>query len=230
MLAADYFLAGAVSLVAGLDRTAAFQFMLSRPIVAAPLTGWVLGAPATGMQVGILIELLWLGRLPIGAAIPPDDTQVAVGATALAIGLGSFLGLAGVPFTLLAVFTALPIGKIGQVFERLVRQRNVRLTQRAELALAEGRLRGIEAEHLWGLSHFALASLATYSVIVGAGSIILYFLAPLLIEPVSEVAGWFRLLFVLIGTAVILATMNVSRAMSLFGASFATAFLMLWLL
>ncbi len=230
MVAVDYLIAAAVSVVVGLDRTAAFQFMLSRPIVAAPLTGLMLGAPATGLQIGVMVELLWLGRLPIGAAIPPDDTQVAVGATALAVGLGSVLGMTGPAFAVLAVLTALPVGKIGQVFERLVRQRNVRLTQRAEQALAEGRLAQIEGEHLRGLFFFALAALATYAVIVFVGTGILYFLAPLLIDPVSEAESWFRLIFVLIGTSVILGSMNVSRAISLFGASFATAFLMLWLL
>ncbi len=230
MLAVDYLIAGAVSVFAGLDRTAAFQFMVSRPIVTAPLVGWLLGEPLTGLQVGALVELLWLGRLPIGAAIPPDDTQVAVGATALAIAMGHYLGLAGFPFTVLAVLTALPIGKIGQVFERLARQRNGRLLQRSEAALAAGHLRVIERSHLQGIGHFALSSLATYSVIIAGGSLFLYLLAPLLIEPVREVASWMRLAFILIGTAVILGTINVSRAMTLFAASFATAFLMLWLM
>ena len=65
----------------GLDRVALVQMMISRPLVAGPLTGLVLGKPLLGLEVGMLLELLWLGRLPVGAAIPPDDTQVSVGAT-----------------------------------------------------------------------------------------------------------------------------------------------------
>ncbi len=226
----EYLLAAGVAVFVGLDRTAAFQFMLSRPIVAAPLTGCLLGEPATGVQIGLVIELLWLGRLPIGAAIPPDDTQVAVGATALAVGLGNWLGVAGLPFTLLAVLASLPIGKIGQVFERLARQRNGLLLHRAETALAEGRLQQIEINHLRGMGHFALASLATYTIIVSSGSVILYFLGPLLLEPAREAANWLRLVLVLFGAAVALGSVHVSRAMSLFIASFTTALLMLWLL
>ncbi|MEZ4485509.1 MAG: PTS sugar transporter subunit IIC [Syntrophotaleaceae bacterium] len=75
----------AVAIICGLDRTAAGQFMLCRPIVAAPLTGWLLGEASIGLQVGAMLELLWLGRLPVGAAIPPDDSQVAVGCTFLAV-------------------------------------------------------------------------------------------------------------------------------------------------
>jgi PTS system mannose-specific IIC component len=91
----EYLFAGGISLLAGIDRTAAMQFMVSRPIVAAPVTGLVLGEPLVGLQVGVLIELLWLGRLPVGAAIPPDDTQIAVGGTALAIIMGHWTGFVG---------------------------------------------------------------------------------------------------------------------------------------
>ena len=80
MLVGDYLLAGLVAMLTGLDRVALVQIMISRPLVAATLTGWVLGNPLIGMEIGMMLELLWLGRLPVGAAIPPDDTQVAVGA------------------------------------------------------------------------------------------------------------------------------------------------------
>lgn len=229
LLIPPFLLAALVSLLAGLDRTAAGQFMLSRPIVAAPLAGWLLGNPMAGLEAGLLVELLWLGRLPIGAAIPPDDTQVAVGATALAIGMGELLGLSGFAFTLLAVLVALPIGKVGQFFERFARHRNGVLLQKAEAAAACGRLERIDGQHLRGLIHFALSSLATYGVILLVGSAVLYFLGPLVIEAVDDAANWLRLIFILVGTGVILGTVHVSRTMTLFAASFATAFLMLWL-
>ena len=169
-----------VAVAAGLDRTAALQVMLSRPLVAAPLAGWMLGAPQNGLLVGSMVELLWLGRLPVGAAIPPDDTQVAVGATTLSVLMGKSLGLHGSGFVLLCVLIALPIGKIGQVFDRLVRHWNDRLVPAAEGALAEGRLERIEALHLQGVWRFALAALTTYGTILGGGSLVLWVLAPAL--------------------------------------------------
>lgn len=226
----DYILAGIVAVLAGLDRTAAFQFMVSRPIVAAPLAGWVLGEPAAGLQVGALVELLWLGRLPVGAAIPPDDTQVAVGATALAAGMGNVDGVAGFPLVILATLVALPLGKVGQIFERGARNWNARLLVRAEEALEGGFPEKVEGIHLQGLMHFALSSFGTYTVIVLAGSLFLYALGPLLARAAAEGASWLRLSFVLVGAAAILGTVNVSRSLTLFAASFATAFLMLWLL
>lgn len=226
----DYLLAGIVAVVAGLDRTAAFQLMISRPIVAAPFAGWVLGDPLAGLQVGALVELLWLGRLPVGAAIPPDDTQVAVGATALAAGIGEPAVHSALPAAILATLVALPLGKVGQFFERTARNMNGRLLLRAEEALGNGRPEEVEAIHLRGVAHFALSSLGTYAVIVAAGSVLLHPLLPLLAGAAAEGAGWLRLAFVLAGTAAILGTVNVSRSFTLFAASFATAFLMLWLL
>ena len=108
MVIADYLLAGLVAMLTGLDRVALVQVMISRPLVAAPLTGLVLGNPLLGLEVGMLLELLWLGRLPVGAAIPPDDTQVAVGATVLVFSMGQMLNLVGMPMVILAFLVARP--------------------------------------------------------------------------------------------------------------------------
>jgi PTS system mannose-specific IIC component len=230
MPAADYLISGAVAVGAGLDRTAALQIMISRPIVAAPLTGWLLGEPLVGLQVGALLELLWLGRLPVGAAIPPDDTQVAVASTLLTVTMGEALTLSGLPLLLLCTLVAMPLGKIGQLAERLARNWNGRLLIAAETALEAGDLAAAERSHLWGLAHFALASLASFAVIVLAGTLMLHALAPLLAGPVEAAAGGLRLTFLLVGIAIILGSLNVKHARTLFGASFATVLLLLWLL
>ena len=123
----------------------------------------------------MLLELLWLGRLPVGAAIPPDDTQVTVGATVLAFSMGEILGLTGMPMVILAVLIAIPLGKFGQIFDRLARQVNDRLAVSGLQALSHGDTNGLERMHLMGLVSFALASLATACVIVLVGSVILLY-------------------------------------------------------
>ena len=87
-----YLLRAGMAVILGLDRTAALQIMISRPLVAGPLVGLLLGDPASGLTIGMLLELLWLCRLPVGANIPHDDTQVTVGATTLAIALNGTVG------------------------------------------------------------------------------------------------------------------------------------------
>jgi PTS system mannose-specific IIC component len=230
MAAAGYLMAAAVAVFSGLDRTAFLQLMISRPIVAAPLTGWLLGDPMAGLQAGAMVELLWLGRLPVGAAIPPDDTQVAIGSTVLAITMGNRLDLAGPAFVILCTLVALPLGKVGQLFERWARDLNGRLLQKAQDALAEGRIRAAEQAHLWGIGHFALASLATFITIIVLGSLLLSQLAPMLMRPVTDAAPWLRVAFPVMGTAIILSSINVRRSLTLFTASFTSALLMLWLL
>jgi len=222
------FVAG-VAVVCGLDRTAALQLMISRPIVAGPLAGFVLGAPLVGLQVGLLTELLWLCRIPVGASIPPDDTQVAVGATFLAVSVlpPDSLQISVIIFCLLI---AMPLAKCGQLFDRMARRANDTLSRRAGRSVQSGNLGAVDRMHLVGLGHFALASLLTFIVVASAGSVLCAILMPSLIILLEQPAPWMQLVFPLVGAAMILASINVSRVMTLFSASFASALLMLWLL
>ena len=70
--------------IIGLDRTAAGQFMVSQPIVAAPFTGWLLGDVTAGAVVGVTLELLWVLDLPVGSFVPADATVCSISATAIA--------------------------------------------------------------------------------------------------------------------------------------------------
>ena len=125
-----------VSLICGLDRVAILQMMVSRPIVAAPLTAILLGEPLVGLQIGVMVELLWLARLPVGAAVPPDDTQVAIASSVLVIALGQSLDASGTELLLLCLFVAIPLGKVGQYFDRYAREYNVRLVKQVSSALS----------------------------------------------------------------------------------------------
>ncbi len=229
MVVTDYLLAGCVSMLTGLDRVALVQAMISRPLVAAPLTGWLLGNPLIGLEIGMLLEMLWLGRLPVGAAIPPDDTQVAVGATVLAVSMGHFLNISGMPMVLLAVLIAIPLGKFGQVFDKLARHINDRIALFGHNALMAGNDRVMERSHLCGLITFALASLATALVIVSVGSFVLLSFAPLLIGAVREAGLSLQYSLIMVGAAALLGTINVNRSISLFCAAFTGTLLVLWL-
>ena len=218
-----------VAILCGLDRTAALQLMLSRPIVAGPLAGLVLGEPLIGLQVGMLVELLWLGRLPVGASIPPDDTQIAIGGTFLSVAFSSpdFATPVTIVFCLLI---AIPLAKTGQFFDRMARRANDHMVKRVEQNVLTGDLTSIDRLHLVGIGHFAVASLLTFIVVAGIGSVVClvsmpYFM-PMLVVPIN----WLELAFILVGAAMILSSINVNRATTLFGASFVSAVLMHWLL
>ncbi|SEA25112.1 PTS system, mannose-specific IIC component [Desulfuromusa kysingii] len=218
-----------VSLVCGLDRVAILQIMISRPIVAAPLTALLLGEPLIGLQIGVMVELLWLARLPVGAAIPPDDTQVAISSSVLAIIMAKTLSASGTELFLLCLLIAIPLGKVGQYFDHYARQYNIRLTKKVDSALENGSLLTAELQHLRGLGSFSLAAIGTYAVIMLGGLLTIPLLWPFLQHPLSHSSGWIQLAFPLVGIAVILGTINVSRALTLFCTSFGMAFLLMWL-
>lgn len=217
----------AVSVLCGLDRTAAGQFMLCRPIVAAPLTGWLLGEASMGLQVGAMLELLWLGRLPVGAAIPPDDSQVAVGCTFLAVMAHAQTGLPPQALAAASLLVGMPFGKTGQLFDRLARLVNARLLNRAELALDSGRFEVLDKLHLRGLWHFAIASLATLAVVIGGGMLCLPLLCTYLEHSLVAAAPWLWLLFPLVGVGSLFSGLKVPRGSLLFVGSFALALLVL---
>ncbi|HXI10987.1 MAG TPA: PTS sugar transporter subunit IIC, partial [Thermodesulfobacteriota bacterium] len=60
----------AVGGVVSIDRTAAFQTMVSRPLVAAPVVGYFLGNLEAALVIGAVLELLLIGDLPVGRYIP----------------------------------------------------------------------------------------------------------------------------------------------------------------
>lgn len=225
----ELLIGGIVALVCGLDRVAILQILISRPIVAAPLAGVLLGEPLIGLQLGVMVELLWLAHLPVGAAVPPDDTQVAVAATVLSITLGRQLEALSIELMLLSLLVALPVGKIGQYFEHRARNYNSILPVQSDQALQDGLFGRVQLLHLRGILSFAIASLLTYLTIVICGLLVIPLIWPWLQITMSYSAGLLQLALPLIGVAVILGTINVSRAITLFCASFGMSFLLMWL-
>lgn len=219
----------ALALLCGLDRIAVFQILISRPIVAAPLTGIFLGEPLIGLQIGVMVELLWLARLPVGAAVPPDDTQVAIAATVLSVALGRQLESISIEMMLVCLLVALPVGKVGQYFEHRARNYNGQLPALTERALEQGQWRQAQVIHLRGMLSFGASSLLTYLIIIAVGLLLIPPTWPVLTTVFSPSAGFLQLALPLVGVAVILGTVNVSRSITLFCAAFGMAFLLMWL-
>ena len=72
--------------VAGVDATSLAQTMVSRPFIAATLTGVLAGRPEEGAILGAMLELFALVILPVGAARYPESGTAAVAATAAYMG------------------------------------------------------------------------------------------------------------------------------------------------
>jgi mannose/fructose/N-acetylgalactosamine-specific phosphotransferase system component IIC len=66
--------------IIGLDATSFPQSMVSRPIVAGALAGWLVGQPAEGALMGAILEAFHLAILPIGASKYPESGTAAAAA------------------------------------------------------------------------------------------------------------------------------------------------------
>ncbi len=152
-----------LALVAGLaaiERKGFLQAMLSRPIALAPLAGWALGDLEGGLLVAAPLELLWLGSVNLGAALPVHE---ALGTAAIAGGAvlaGRALGAGTSPeIAVLAVVLCAPVALLGRKAERLVEIWNERLAARAEAGLASHHPRAVARANLYGLGlPFAIAA------------------------------------------------------------------------
>jgi mannose/fructose/N-acetylgalactosamine-specific phosphotransferase system component IIC len=118
--------------VVGLDLVSVPQAMISRPLVAGAVAGWLANDLEAGLRVGVLFELFALDVLPVGAVRYPDYGPATVVAAAFAAGTPWELSL-GVSAALGLVLAAL-----GGWSLQVVRRWNARAIQRKAAALSAG--------------------------------------------------------------------------------------------
>ena len=70
--------------VVALDTAAAFQIMISQPLVACSVAGLILGNLPLGLMIGIFLQLLWMAEIPAGAAFTPESNVGSAAAAAIA--------------------------------------------------------------------------------------------------------------------------------------------------
>lgn len=163
-----FLLAAVIGAIAYLDRTAAFQLMLHRPLVVATAMGAVFGNVAAGAQVGAVLELLYVARLPVGASIPPDDTGAALFAGAAAAAASSSVGLDAGSFTALLLLSV-PCAELGKAVDRLVRRVNGRIAALTLESVERGDSQAVEHGLYAGVALFAAAGTALSLAFTGAG-------------------------------------------------------------
>jgi len=129
-----------------LDLVSVPQAMLSRPLVAGTVAGWILGDVEAGLRVGVVLELFALDVLPIGAVRYPDYGPATVVGVALAAGAPWEFGLG------VSVGVALVLASLGGWSLQVVRRWNARAIQRRSAALAAGESGAIRRLQYAGLA------------------------------------------------------------------------------
>jgi PTS system mannose-specific IIC component len=144
----------------GLDVVSFAQAMVSRPLVAATLAGWVAGDAGAGFLVAAILELIAVETLPVGASRYPEWGSASVVGGALA-GAAAAAGT-GEPHAgamCLAVLAALATAWVSGGSMVLVRKLNGRLARRNLERVAAGdggtvhrlQLTGLGADFVRGL-------------------------------------------------------------------------------
>jgi len=153
-------LAGAWGALVSLERRAFLQAMFSRPLVAATGMGLLLGQLQTGLYLGMILELFYLGTASLGAALPENDTLAASGTTAAAAMMASHAGGGGTPaIWSLSLILFAGLGLLGRAVDRRLETHAASLSAHG-LELAEhGELERAVRQNLWGIWPYALAYL-----------------------------------------------------------------------
>jgi PTS system mannose-specific IIC component len=132
-----------------LERRAFLQAMVSRPLVAATVTGLINHDLPAGLYVGLVFELLHLGGASLGGAQAEHETLPAVTGAALAAAMGETLESDSTPaMWALSILLTAPTGWLGRLLERRLDERARRYYGRAVAAASDGRLARASRENL----------------------------------------------------------------------------------
>jgi mannose/fructose/N-acetylgalactosamine-specific phosphotransferase system component IIC len=118
--------------VAAVERKGAFQLMLSRPIVLAPVMGLLLGDARGGLLLGVPLELLFLGGVNLGGNLPDNETLLTAALTAMVVpaGISAGTGVDG-PLAALGLALLFPLALFGRRLERVSEMRNSQIASEA---------------------------------------------------------------------------------------------------
>ncbi|MDH4101024.1 MAG: PTS sugar transporter subunit IIC, partial [Nitrospirota bacterium] len=202
-------------------RTAVGQFMISQPIVAAPLVGLALGDVQTGLILGALLELVWISDLPVGKFVPPDSTAAAVIATGMSIIGGNAQGGVTPAIMLWSVLLALPMAWAVQKGDTVVRRLNIRFSSQAVATLHE---KAVTRCHWKGIGVFFANYFVLITCFLLAGVLLLGAVGGLLPGQEMRGASLFLQCLPIVGVATWLAKDKGKRGMMLFAAGFVAAY------
>ena len=168
--------------IAGLDLVSVPQGLLSRPLVAATVAGWLCGNAGGGLLAGMALELYALDVLPIGASRYPDFSVAAVaGGVAGALAPpGLAVGIAGL--------VGLPMAALGGWTLQKLRRRNAMSVHRRLERVAAGDARAIWELQRNGMLRDALRSFVL--AVVGLGFALLVSQLPWNKRPNADLLSW----------------------------------------
>lgn len=157
----SYLLPSIVIGVLALDTTIAFQILLSQPIFACPILGWILGNPQLGFEIGLIMQLLWLHLLPVGSAIFPEGNIASMVICTIAVSFGD-LPYPNLVFAF-AILTGILVSFAGAwltVLDRKINGIFLKFAQKSAQRVKVGRIKLIEIQSIF--IYFVLMTLLAF--------------------------------------------------------------------
>ncbi len=216
-------LAGALGGLLYLDRFQLFQTMACRPMVAAPLVGWFLGDLPAGLAAGLLFEILWLRRPPVGGFVPPDATLASVATAAVAALVRSTTNIPVTATVCLSFLLLFPISLVGSRLDVLVRVLLGRLARKVEEAQRNGADRIVYFYLVAGLSVGFIAAFLVLAPVIFLSATLLIHAFPLLPSSWVRASGLAFYIVPLLGVADLMVRLDDTQDRVLFFLGFATA-------
>ena len=216
-------IAGACGGLLWLDRFQIFQVMVSRPIVSGPLVGWIVGDLNAGLASGLLFELLWLRRPPVGGFISPDVTLASIANSAVSASVRTETGAELLSIVFLSFVTLLPIAFLGTKLDILLRTLVGKIAHAAEKVQFSGGERAVIPYFAVALGlGFSLAFLFLVPIIL-FGTFFLAHLVPLIPPIVMRALGTAFFVVPLLGIIDLLVGLEHTRHTILFLVGFLAA-------
>lgn len=208
----------AVSILGGflcLDRTC-LQIMVSRPVVVAPLFGWVLGDVLTGLTIGAFLELLWVDKQQIGIYVPPNDSLLAIViVTALLLAFPQ-LTERRQELTAFAFLALLPMSYLTKRMDTALIKANEALSDNALRAASSGDIETIGREHRRAIYRTLTSYVIFLFLASGVGILTLRAIFPVLPENILQALRLMHGIIPLVLIAVCLNSINFRRLVPLF--------------
>ncbi len=220
--ALDFALLALLAGLFGLDRRAAFQLMLSQPIVAVPALGLAFGALEPALWLGCLLQLLWMSAVLHGASTPPNETvgAMVIAGAAVLLPRVTDLPIDDSVMALAVVFGA-PWALVGKAADQHLDRANLALAARADAAAQAADLRALARVPVVG----ALRVFALHAVLITVGAALTLGLTALVRPALSLVGVTALTAFITyalpaLGLAVALAAVRRRRGVALGGLIF----------
>lgn len=156
-------LVGLVGVFCMLDSRLLGRLNFEQPLIGATLVGVVLGDVPTGLAVGAAVELVSMGLVSVGAAVPPDMVLGGIVASAFACLTGASAET--------AMTIAIPVAVLGQLLGVVFRSIIVFLGHIADSAIEAGQFKRAYRMHIvWGTVLYSLMYFIPIFVAVFAGT------------------------------------------------------------